>query len=74
MRAVRKHTDCPWVLLYLERWLKAPMQTADGSLIARDSETPQGGVVSPSWQISFSICVRHVDAAELREHPVRTVR
>src|SRR4029077_10229397 len=24
MRAVRKHTDCPWVLLYIERWLKAP--------------------------------------------------
>ncbi len=31
MRAVRKHTDCPWALLYIERWLKAPMQTAEGS-------------------------------------------
>ena len=31
MRAVRKHTDCPWALLYIERWLKAPMQSADGS-------------------------------------------
>jgi RNA-directed DNA polymerase len=29
MRAVRKHTDCPWVLLYLERWLRAPAQMAD---------------------------------------------
>ena len=47
MRAVRKHTDCPWVLLYLERWLRAPVQMADGSLIGRERGTPQGGVVSP---------------------------
>lgn len=47
MRAVRKHTDCPWVLLYIERWLQAPVQMADGSLIAREKGTPQGGVVSP---------------------------
>jgi group II intron reverse transcriptase/maturase len=46
MRAVRKHTDCPWVLLYLERWLRAPVQMADGSLISRERGTPQGGVVS----------------------------
>jgi group II intron reverse transcriptase/maturase len=47
MRAVRKHTDCPWVLLYIERWLSAPMQMADGSLVAREKGTPQGGVISP---------------------------
>jgi group II intron reverse transcriptase/maturase len=47
MRAVRKHTNCKWVLLYIERWLKAPAQLADGSLINRDKGTPQGGVVSP---------------------------
>ncbi len=47
MRAVRKHTDCKWVLLYIERWLKAPAQLADGSLINREKGTPQGGVVSP---------------------------
>jgi len=47
MRAVRKHTDCPWALLYIERWLKAPMQMADGSLVERERGTPQGGVVSP---------------------------
>src|SRR5271157_1320875 len=33
MRAVRKHTDCPWVLLYIDRWLKAPVQMADGGRI-----------------------------------------
>lgn len=47
MRAVRKHTDCPWVILYIERWLKAPFQSGDGELTARDAGTPQGGVVSP---------------------------
>lgn len=47
MRAVRKHTDCRWVLLYIERWLKAPVQLADGTLVVREKGTPQGGVVSP---------------------------
>jgi group II intron reverse transcriptase/maturase len=47
MRAVRKHTDCKWVLLYIERWLKAPVQLEDGGLVHRDKGTPQGGVISP---------------------------
>jgi group II intron reverse transcriptase/maturase len=47
MRAVRKHSDCPWVLLYIERWLKAPVQFDDGTLENREKGTPQGGVISP---------------------------
>ena len=47
MRAVKKHTDCRWVLLYIERWLKAPMQRADGTRENRHKGTPQGGVCSP---------------------------
>lgn len=47
MKAVRKHTDCPWVLLYIERWLKAPFQMKDGSKRERIAGTPQGGVISP---------------------------
>lgn len=47
MKAVRKHTDNKWVLLYIERWLKAPMVMPDGSLNERDKGTPQGGVISP---------------------------
>lgn len=47
MRAVRRYTDCRWVLLYVERWLKAPSQLEDGTLVAREKGTPQGGVVSP---------------------------
>jgi len=47
MRAVRKHTDCRWMLLYIERWLKAPAQQSDGALVQREKGTPQGGVISP---------------------------
>ncbi|MFD1909029.1 reverse transcriptase domain-containing protein [Paenibacillus rhizoplanae] len=47
MKAVRKHTDCPWVILYIERWLKAPFQMKDGSQRVRTSGTPQGDVISP---------------------------
>jgi group II intron reverse transcriptase/maturase len=47
MRAVRKHTDCRWVLLYVERWLKAPVQLSDGTMIDRKKGIPQGGVISP---------------------------
>jgi RNA-directed DNA polymerase len=47
LRAVRKHCQTPWILLYVERWLKAPMVLADGTQQARDRGTPQGGVVSP---------------------------
>lgn len=47
MRAVRKHCQIPWVLLYIERWLTAPMEMADGTRVERTRGTPQGGVVSP---------------------------
>ncbi|MNZ37125.1 Group II intron-encoded protein LtrA [compost metagenome] len=47
MRAVRKHCQNPWVLLYIERWLKAPMEMADGQRVERTRGTPQGGVISP---------------------------
>ena len=46
MKALRKHTDCKWVLLYVERWLKAPSVSESGEINARDRGTPQGGVVS----------------------------
>jgi RNA-directed DNA polymerase len=47
LKAVSRHTDCPWVLLYIERWLKAPVQMEDGSIVPRMAGTPQGGVISP---------------------------
>jgi RNA-directed DNA polymerase len=47
LRAVRKHVTCAWALLYIERWLTAPMQQDEGALVERSRGTPQGGVVSP---------------------------
>jgi len=46
MKAVRKHVKCSWALLYIERWLTAPMNK-NGVLIERNRGTPQGGVISP---------------------------
>jgi len=46
-RALEKHTECKWVRLYIGRWLTAPLQQADGTLVERTKGTPQGGVVSP---------------------------
>jgi RNA-directed DNA polymerase len=47
MRAVRKHTDNKWVLLYIERWLITPMQLPDGTLQEKVRGVMQGGVISP---------------------------
>ena len=47
LRAVRKHTECAWVVLYIERWLKVPAMLEGGELVARERGTPQGGVISP---------------------------
>ena len=44
---VSMHTDKPWIILYIQRWLKAPFQMADGTVNERTQGTPQGGVVSP---------------------------
>lgn len=67
MHAVRKHTDCPWVLLYIERWLKAPAETGDGTRLPRDRGTPQGGVISP---LLANIFLHHAfDMWMSREYP-----
>ena len=47
LKAVAHHTDERWVLLYIARWLKAPMQMPDGTLAAREKGTPQGSPISP---------------------------
>ena len=44
---MKKHGKEQWAVLYIERWLKAPMQNTEEQLQARDKGTPQGGVVSP---------------------------
>ena len=47
LKAVARHTDQQWVLLYVQRWLQAPLQQQDGTLVARDRGTPQGSAISP---------------------------
>ncbi|MFC2172880.1 group II intron reverse transcriptase/maturase [Acidobacteriota bacterium] len=47
MRAVGKYTQTRWILLYVKRWLEAPVQQEDGSTVPRTKGTPQGGVISP---------------------------
>jgi RNA-directed DNA polymerase len=47
LKAVARHVTQEWVLLYVERWLKAPMQMPDGTLTRRTRGTPQGGPISP---------------------------
>jgi RNA-directed DNA polymerase len=47
LKAVSKHTALPWVLLYVQRWLKAPLQREDGTVVSRDRGTPQGSAISP---------------------------
>jgi RNA-directed DNA polymerase len=67
LRALRKHTACPWVLLYGARWLQAPVQAQDGTLVQRGQGVPQGGCVSPVLAHLFlhDAC----DAWMQREHP-----
>ncbi|MGV9386727.1 group II intron reverse transcriptase/maturase [Nonomuraea sp. NPDC003707] len=47
VKAVRANTDQPWIVLYVQRWLAAPLQTSDDSRAERDRGTPQGSAVSP---------------------------
>ena len=47
MRTVRRHTDLKWIHLYVERWLKAPLQKKDGTLVERHRGSPQGSAISP---------------------------
>ncbi|WP_055495720.1 group II intron reverse transcriptase/maturase [Streptomyces sp. TP-A0356] len=47
LKAVAHHTDQRWILLYVERWLKAPLQQDGGALVARDRGSPQGSAISP---------------------------
>ena len=41
LKAVQRHTDLPWVVLYVSRWLHAPMQLPDGTLQRRETGEPR---------------------------------
>ena len=75
-RAVRKHTDCPWVLLYLERWLRHPFRWRMAASSRGQEERHKAGSSLPSWRISFSItrltcgCVGAIPASPSRAMPM----
>ncbi len=56
LKAVERHTDAKWVLLYVARWLKAPMRKQDGTLVARDRGTPQGSLCSAEHNPPYEQC------------------
>src|SRR5215472_9137572 len=47
-KAVAHHTRLKWLLLYVRRWLEAPLQREDGTLVARGQGSPQGSAISPT--------------------------
>ena len=67
MEFVKRYTNKEWVILHIERWLKAPAVGVNGELIERTKGTPQGGVVSP---LLANIFLHEVfDKWMAREHP-----
>lgn len=68
VKAVEANTDLPWVVLYVKRWLQAPVQQADGTMLVRDRGTPQGSAVSP---VLANLFLQYAfDAWMVREFPV----
>jgi retron-type reverse transcriptase len=67
LAAVAAHTDAAWVLLYVQRWLAAPLQHPDGTMIERERGTPQGSPVSPVLANLFLHYA--LDVWLTREHP-----
>jgi len=70
MRALRRHTREVWVLLYIERWLTAPVLMPEGMLRERAAGTPQGGVVSP---LLANLFLHYVFDMWMRKHFPRVV-
>ena len=69
LKAVYKHTDSPWVRLYIERWLMAPMQMPNGEQVVRSLGTPQGGVISP---VLSNLFLHYVFDKWLQKHYSKT--
>jgi group II intron reverse transcriptase/maturase len=68
LKALDHHCSESWVLLYVRRWLTAPMQTKDGKQERRNVGTPQGGPLSPvlanlflHYALDRWLTVRHPD-------------
>jgi len=47
MRAFKRHINCKWIELYINRWLVVPYQTIKGECIERSKGVPQGSIIGP---------------------------
>ena len=65
MKAVVKHTDNKWVLLYIQRWLVAPLQLGNGKITQRTKGTPQGSVIGP---VLANLFLHYVFDAWVKKH------
>ena len=75
VKAVEAHTDVPWVVLYVKRWLTAPLQLPDGTLLAAGSGYPAGvRGLARAGQPVHALCVRRVDGPGVPGRPVRALR
>src|SRR5438270_14080758 len=72
MQAVRRHTDCQWVLLYLQRWLQAPVscRMAPWSNGREERRKARSSALRESLP---SLCLRFMDAPGTSRHPLRTI-
>ena len=76
LKAVARHTDQKWVMLYVERWLKAPMRMPDGTMVTRVKGTPQGGLCAAAHKDPYEQCwvMRSVGSSCLVRGRLRSVR
>ena len=56
VKAVQVNTDQKWVVLYVKRWLTAPMQMPDGTMVERDRGTPQGSLCAAAHKEPYGQC------------------
>jgi RNA-directed DNA polymerase len=74
MKAVAHHTDEAWVLLYISRWLKAPMQMPDGTIVTREKGTPTGfSDLAAARQPVHALCVRQMDGPDISAMSLRAL-
>src|SRR3989442_2098780 len=81
LRAVRKHVTCKWTLIYIERWLTAPMEHEDGTKAERQRASrkprPSRSNFKRAWQSAAWNCIRQrprssTATTEVAEERIRT--
>ena len=61
MKAVRKHTNCTWILLYIQRWLTVSYEKSEGTRIERDKGVPQGSAMRMTAFVAAIVYHRRKD-------------